>query len=259
MSDSYEPNNDGSLEGFLSSRPEVVTQGYVNEGTDNPIVSHDLLTGPVAPSDQGFAAPVGVAPQRQVASPPPPPAQPGVSQEEYEEAVRLAEQQAQVNQALVRQQMELDEALFESSIAHLDQYSQNYYRQQRYLQQYGTANEALAEENRQLKYAQEEREQAEAKSQVALIRMLKAGVNIGDAQAKADIMSADTSEQMNARIQLWAQVHNMSQRQIAAQQTRAQVSSGAYAAAPQRGGNRGATPKRSLEDYISGQPFVYSE
>ena len=39
MSDSYEPNNDGSLEGFLSSRPEVVTQGYVNEGTDNPIVS----------------------------------------------------------------------------------------------------------------------------------------------------------------------------------------------------------------------------
>ena len=194
-----------------------------------------------------------------MASPPPPPAQPGVSQEEYEEAVRLAEQQAQVNQALVRQQMELEEAMFESSIAHLDEYSKTHYRQQRYLEQYATANEALASENRRMVMAQEEREQSEAKSQVALIRMLRAGVNIGDAQAKADIMSADTSEQMNARIQLWAQVHNMSQRQIAAQQTRAQVSSGAYAAAPQRGGNRGATPKRSLEDYISGQPFVYSE
>lgn len=260
MSDSYEPNNGEDLDSFLSSRPETVTQGYMSgDGDDASIIDHEHLTGAPASSDQGYAAPTGVAPQRQVASPPPPPAQPTVSQQEYEAALQAAEQQEQVNRALVRQQMELQEAIFESSISHLDEYSKQFYRQQRYLGQYADANEALAAKNRELVQTQEMREQAEAKSQVALISMLRAGVNIGDRQAKADIMSAETREQMDARIALWSRVHNMNQQQVAAQATRAQVGAGAYAAAPQRGNSRGGTPRRSLDDYIGGQPWIYSE
>ncbi len=260
MSDSYEPNNGEDLDSFLSSRPETVTQGYMSgDGDDASIIDHEHLTGALASSDQGYAAPTGVAPQRQVASPPPPPAQPTVSQQEYEAALQAAEQQEQVNRALVRQQMELQVSIFESSISHLDAYSQQYYRQQRYLEQYAQANEGQQQRIRQLEYAQEYREQAEAKSQVALIRMLRNGVNIADPQAKADILSAETSEQMDARVALWARVHNLSQQQMAAQATRAQVGAGAYAAAPQRGNSRGGTPRRSLDDYIGGQPWIYSE
>lgn len=260
MSDSYEPNNNEGLDDYLSSRSDVITQGYVTgDGDDATAILHDPQTGYAAPSDQGFAAPVGVAPQRQVASPPPPPAQPGVSQEEYEEALQYAQQQEQLNRQLVRQQMELDEAVFESSLSHLDEYSKNYYRQQRYLGQYYEANGALAEENRQLKGQQEFREQMEAKGQVALISMLRAGVNIGDQEAKADIMSAETRADMDRRISLWAKVHNLSNQQVAAQQTRAQVGAGAFAAAPQRGSNRGGSPRRSLDDYLSNQPYVYGD
>lgn len=258
MSDSYEPNNSGGLDAYLSSRPEVVTQGYVQEGTDNPIPD-GFLTGPVPSSDQGVAVTPGVVNRPQVASPSPAPVQPGISPEEYEAAVQAAEQQAQINMALVRQQIEMEEAIFESSISHLDEYSKNHYRQQRYLVQYAQANEGQQQRIRQLEMAQEEREQGEAKQQVALIRMLRAGVNITDQQAKADILSAETSEQMDARVALWSRVHNLSNQQIAAQRTRAQVGAGAYAAAPQRGTSRTAPRARSLEDYIGSQPFVLSE
>jgi hypothetical protein len=260
MSDPFEPNNSEDLDSFLSSRPETVTQGYVQgSGADATAVLYDPATGAPASSDQGYAVPPGVVSQPQVASPPPAPAQPGVSQAEYEAALQAAEQQEQVNRALVRQQMELQEAIFESSINHLDEYSKQFYRQQRYLGQYADANEALAAKNRELEYGQEMREQAEAKQQVALIRMLKNGVNIADPQAKADILSAETSDQMNARVALWARVHNLSQQQMAAQATRAQVGAGAYAAAPQRGNSRGGSPSRSLDDYLNGQAFYYGE
>lgn len=260
MSDPFEPNNSEDLDSFLSSRPETVTQGYVQgSGADATAVLYDPATGAPASSDQGYAVPPGVAPQRQVASPPPPPAQPTVSEQEYEAALQAAEQQEQINRALVRQQMEMEEAMFESSISHLDAYSQQYYRQQRYLEQFATANAGQQQRIQQLEMAQEYREQAEAKGQVALIRMLKNGVNISDPQAKADIMSAETSDQMNARVALWARVHNLSQQQMAAQATRAQVGAGAYAAAPQRGNSRGGAPSRSLDDYLNGQAFYYGE
>lgn len=260
MSDPFEPNNSEDLDSFLSSRPETVTQGYVmGDGADATAILYDPSTGASASSDQGYAVPPGVAPQRQVASPPPPPAQPGVSQQEYEAALQAAEQQEQVNRALVRQQMELQEAMFESSISHLDAYSQQYHRQQRYLEQYAQANEGQQQRIRYLEQSQEMREQAEAKSQVALISMLRAGVNIGDAKAKRDIMASETREQMDDRIELWSRVHNMSQQQMAAQATRAQVGAGAYAAAPQRGNSRGGPPRASLEDYLNGQSFYYGE
>lgn len=261
MSDSYEPpNNSDGLEGFLSSLPETTTQGYVRDGSDTPIVSHDLLTGGPGAPDQGFAAYPGVVPMPQGASPPPAPAQPvGVSHEEYAALAAAAQQQEQINLALVRQQMELEDAWFESSLAHLDEHSKRYYRNERYLEQYAQANQGQQQRINELEYAQEEREQGEAKQQVALIRMLQSGVNLGDQQARGDILAAATSEQMNARIALWSQVHNMSQQQAAAQVTRAQTAAGAYAAAPQRGSSRGSSQARSLEDYISSTPFVYSE
>ncbi len=259
MSDSYEPNNGGDLEGFLSSRPETTTQGYVREGTDNPIVDHDFQNGDLASSDQGFSAPPGGVSRPVAASPPPAPAQPGVSQEEYDAALEAAQQQEQINLALVRQRMELEDAWFESSLAHLDEYSKRYYRNERYLEQFAQANQGQAQRIQQLERAQEMQEQGEAKQKVALVRMLNAGVNLGDKDARNDILSAATSEQMNSRITLWSQVHNMNQQQVAAQATRAQTAAGAYAAAPQRGSSRGGNRSRSLEDYISSKPFVYSE
>lgn len=59
----------------------------------------------------------------------------------------------------------------------------------------------------------EEREQMEAKSELAFIRMAKAGVDLCDRRAERDILKSETVEQMNDRIELWAALHHM-QRQM---------------------------------------------
>ncbi len=264
MSDSFQPNSSGGLEGYLSSRDEIPAQGYVREGTDNPIIAHDLLTMdpngvPVAPDALPGVVPIG--PAVSPAAPPAQPASTGVSFEEYQEALERAEQHEQAVQAMARQQIELEEAVFEARIAHLDPYDQQQYRNQRYLEQYQQANEAMAERLREVEGSQEEREQSEAKEQVATIRMLNANIPFWDREARSDILSAETSEQMNNRIALWSRHHNSQQQAVAAQQTRAQVAAGAYAGAPQRGAAR-AQPqvkRGDIEGYLAQKPYVWSE
>lgn len=260
MTDMQEVNSSAGLDAYLAGNTrEVTVQGYVRD--DGSIVSHEFLVDPSTelPPQMPVAAQPGVAPQQVPAPQPvPAPAQPAISADEYQRALEEADRQAQINLALSRQNLEIQEAVFESSIAHLSEYEKQAERNARYAQQLWDANQGMSQELQQTRAQIEERQQEEAKQQVAVIRMLRAGINLGDPEARADILSAETSEQMNARIALWQRATAAAQQQQQAQVTQAQMQAGAYAAAGQRSASQAAPQikRGDIMGYLAQKPYT---
>lgn len=244
--------NLGSLEGYLGNQQYTTAQVPMQ---GEQVVRNAFGVGPVTQPGPADYAPQGTAPQAQ-----PAPAQPGISQDQWNAMVEYAQRMEQTAQAAAQQAIQAEEAQFLANLDYAVEMGRMTESQRdvqivlRRNQQLEASQQTMAQRVQAEADAREEAEQMDAKTRISFREAMQHGVNWFNPDVRNAILEAEDLESMRSKLrvlqmypgaQLTPEMMRAAGQQVQQPQTpqaaqpqptQAQVAAGVFAAAGARGG-----------------------